>query len=291
MNQKVWRSWVMAVIIASLFILAGCGGTEQEPEVTDTEQEPEVTDTEFAPDLTDTEWLGYRVSADGDYIASAEYTFTQDRIIYLTQDVNYTLHTGEEAYTEAMITEKEGEALYSEDSFDGDERGGFLTIIMHYDNGKGGLYGWMNKSMDKMELTDPYDKGVCYLFKKDTDAVAAYEEKVEPYFNLFMKDYLKSEEGVEITYADRVLEFANHMEVTNNASEKEAKSDMVIDAIAKDFDNDVAKSAELAGKLESMLYLDGTKVKLSFTYKDELIACAIFDKSGEIKEERFLYGR
>ena len=273
----------MAVIIVSIFILAGCGGTEQEPE---------LSDTEFAPDLTDTEWIGYRVSADGEYIASAEYSFTQDRIKYLTQDVNYTLHTGEEAYTEAGITEEKGEALYSEDSFDGDERGGFLTIIMHYDNnGKGGLYGWMNKAMDKMELTDPYDKARCYLFRKDTDAVASYEQKVEPLFDLFVKKNLMSGTSEEITYADRVLEFASPMEVTNNASEEEAKNNMVIDAIEKDFDNDVAKSAELAGNLESMLYLDGIKVKLSFTYKDELIACAIFDKSGEIKEERFLYGR
>lgn len=264
----------MAVIIASIFILAGCGGTE------------------FAPDLTDTEWIGYMVTADGEYITSAEYSFSQDRIKYLDQDTEYSLHTGEEAYTEAMITEEEGEALYSEDSFDGDERGGFLTIIMHYDNnGKDGLYGWMNKAMDKMELTDPYDKARCYLFRKDTDAAASYEKKVEPLFNLFVKKHLESGTGDEVTYADRVLEFANPMEVTNNANEEEAKSDQVIDAFEKGFDNDTAKSAELAGNLESMLYLDGIKVKLSFTYEDELIASATFDKSGEIKEERFLYGR
>jgi hypothetical protein len=40
-----------------------------------------------------------------------------------------------------------------------------------------------------------------------------------------------------------------------------------------------------------MLYLEGISVKLDCTFKGETIGSAVYDKSGELKDKRFLYGR
>lgn len=277
----------MAVLAALMLALAGCGGDSSSNSNSN-------SNSSFGPDLADTEWLGYRVESNGDYVASAEYVFSQDRVKYLDQDVEYTQHTGEEAYTEALITKEEAEELYTDSSFDGDEKGGFVTIILHYESGRGGLYGWMNRSMDKMELTDPYDSSRCYLFRKDSDSAAAsYEENVEPLFNASVKEYLDfpEEDGYEVTYADRVLEISGSMDNREGATEETVKDDHVIDAVESSFDDFAPEGTRLAGSLESMLYLEGVKVRMSLTYKGELIGSATYDKSGEIREDRFLYGR
>lgn len=269
---------VIAAAVAMILMLSGCGSTSKS----------------FEPDLTGTEWLGYRVESNGGYVASADYSFSQDRVKYLDRDVEYTLHIGEEAYSEALISEEDAEALYTENSFDGDERGGFVTIIMHYDNGgKDGLYGWMNSSMDKMELIDPYDGARCYLFRKDSDdAVALYEKRVEPLFDAFIKEnFHLAEEENEVKYAGRVLEISSNMENNKDATEEVVKNGQIIDTISDSFDNYASEGAKLAESLESMLYLDGIKVRMIFSYKGELIGSATYDKSGEIEEERFLYGK
>ena len=126
---------VFAMIAVAAMMLAGCGDKSGE----------NSGDNTFEPDLAGTEWLVYMIRTDDSYIASAEYVFSEDRVKFLTLDNKYDLYTGEEAYTEALITEEEANAMYTEDSFGGDEKGGFITIIMPYENGgKDGLYGWMN---------------------------------------------------------------------------------------------------------------------------------------------------
>jgi hypothetical protein len=51
------------------------------------------------------------------------------------------------------------------------------------------------------------------------------------------------------------------------------------------------EGVRLAGELEKMLYLEGISVKLDCTFKGETIGSAVYDKSGELKDKRFLYGR
>lgn len=264
-------------MIAAAMLLSGCG-----------EKSGENTGP-FEPDLAGTEWLTYKIGTDDSYVASAEYVFSEDRVKFLEIDNDYNLYTGEEAYTEALITEDDANAMYTSDSFGGDEKGGFITIIMPYENGgKDGLYGWMNRSMDKMELTDPYDGAKLFFFRKDSEAAADYEKGLEPYFDSFMKENFGDE--YEVSYKDKTLVLSKLLDDSEDATEEAVKSGYVIGAMEKGFDQFEAEGAKLAGSLENMLYLDGVRVRLDYTFKDEVIGSATYDKSGEIKEERFLYG-
>lgn len=270
-----------AMIAVAMLMLAGCGDKSSE----------NSGDNTFEPDLAGTEWLAYMIRTDDSYIASAEYVFSEDRVKFLTLDNKYNLYTGEEAYEEALITEEDANAMYTEDSFGGDEKGGFITIIMPYENGgKDGLYGWMNMSMDKMELTDPYDGAKLFFFRKDSDAVTSYEKDMEPYFDSFIKEYF-GDDGYEVSYADRTLVLSNPLDDREDVTEEAVKSDQVIDAMEKGFDQFEAEGAKLAGEIEKMLYLDGISVRLQSTFKGDVIGSAVYDKSGELKDKRFLYGR
>ena len=272
---------IAAAVFALVMLLAGCGEKSAENTGSDT----------FAPDLAGTEWIVYMLRADGSYIASTEYVFSEDRVKFLGLENEYDLYTGDEAYKEALITEEDAKAMYTEESFGGDEKGGFITIIMPYENGgKDGLYGWMNKSMDKMELTDPYDGARLFFFNKDSEAAADYEKEVEPHFESFMKYYYE-DKGYEVSYADRVLVLTDPLDDSEDVTEEAVKSDQVIDTIENGFDQFETEGVRLAGELEKMLYLEGISVKLDCTFKGETIGSAVYDKSGELKDKRFLYGR
>ena len=221
MKKRSLMIAVFAMIAAAALMLAGCGDSSSESAGANT----------FEPDLAGTELLVYMIKADDSYIGSTEYVFSEDRVKFLTLDSKYNLYTGEEAYEEALITEEEANAMYTENSFGGDEKGGFITIIMPCENGgKAGLYGWMNMSMDKMELTDPYDGTRLFFFRKDSDAAASYEKDLEPYFDSFMKEFFGDE--YEVTYADRTLVLSNPLDGHENATEEAVKSGKVIDVLA-----------------------------------------------------------
>ena len=94
-----------------------------------------------------------------------------------------------------------------------------------------------------------------------------------------------------MAYSDRLVVISSPLDYSGKATDEAVKSKQVIDTLESGFDDDSAEAAKLAGDLESIIYVEGIKVRLEFTYKGELIASATYDKTGEIKEERFLYGR